>query len=166
MYRKLATPGVLLCIGALLCIRTGSAFAEGGLQMPPITDAATQKECGACHIAFPPQMLPARSWQAVMDNLGKHFGEDASLPAADRKAITDYLTANAADGTNTRGAGFLIRGIAAGDTPLRITETPYWQRGHREVSSADFTNPKVKSPANCGACHTGAAQGTYGEPGE
>lgn len=155
----------LALLGVMLGMSAGPAFAEG-LQFPPITDPKTQQECSACHIAFPPQMLPARSWQALMDNLGQHFGEDASLAEAERKAITDYLRANAADGAGTRNAGFLIKGIAAADTPLRITETPYWKRKHREVSAAAFANPKVKSPANCGACHTGAARGTFAEPGE
>ena len=56
-----------------------------------------------------------------------------------------------------------MRGIPADATPLRITDTRFWIRGHSEISAADFANPKVKSKANCVACHRSAAAGQYGE---
>jgi hypothetical protein len=36
----------------------------------------------------------------------------------------------------------------------RLTTTPWFQRKHREVPRADWTHAKVKSLANCAACHT------------
>lgn len=132
------------------------ALADSG-RLPPVTHEATRKECSACHMAFQPQMLPARSWEALMRGLDNHFGEDASLPPEVVADITAYLTANAADaGGNSRW----MRGIGAGDTPLRITETPMWLREHRgEVS--DSALRKAGSKANCTACHRGADQGYY-----
>ena len=41
-----------------------------------------QQECAACHLAYPPGLLPAASWQRLMSNLPRHFGTDASLDAA------------------------------------------------------------------------------------
>ncbi len=139
------------------------AFAEGE-RFPPVTHEATQKECSACHIAFQPQMLPARSWEALMNGLDNHFGENAALEPSVAEDITAYLVANAADakGANSRW----MRGLKAADTPLRISETPRFQRAHREVSPATFQRKDIGSPANCAACHKEAVQGLYLEPGE
>lgn len=134
-----------------------STPALAGGRLPPITHEATLKECAACHMAFQPQLLPARSWDALMKGLDDHFGENAGLAPEVAADITAYLTAHAADG---RSKTKWMRGISAGDTPLRITETPYWVRKHRrEVSEADLR--KAGSKANCVACHRGADQGYY-----
>jgi hypothetical protein len=127
-------------------------------------DAATVKECSACHIVFPSQLLPARSWQAILDGLGNHFGEDASIADQDRQSIIAYLTAHAADGPATKGGARYMKGLGPTATPLRITETPYWSHKHDEISPARFKSPQVKSAANCGACHQGADKGVFIEP--
>ena len=47
--------------------------------------AANEKwktECGSCHLAYPPELLPASSWRRIMAGLDRHFGADASLDAA------------------------------------------------------------------------------------
>jgi len=62
-----------------------------GVPLPP----NYQHECGACHLAYPPGLLPAASWQRLMANLPRHFGTDASLDAATGPAIANWLTANA-----------------------------------------------------------------------
>ncbi len=118
---------------------------------PPTPEETFNTECSACHMAYPAQFLPARSWQAITGDLANHFGEDASLDPAATKIITDYLIANAADSQN--GYPRVLRGISATDTPLRITETPWWIRSHREVSASRFAQPNVKSKSNCVACH-------------
>ncbi len=123
-------------------------------------DPTYAKECAACHMAFQPQFLPARSWTALMNDLGNHFGENATLDATTRQSILSYLQANAGDAHG--GYGRYLRGLPASQTPLRITETPYWIREHqKEVRPSAFLDPKVKSKANCVACHAGAAQGVY-----
>ena len=66
--------------------------------------------------------------------------------------------ANAADSPN--GNPRILYGIAATDTPLRITETPWWIRRHREVPASAFTRANVKSKSNCLACH---GNGAYGD---
>jgi hypothetical protein len=118
-----------------------------------ITNDNVNKECGACHMAFQPLFLPARSWQAIMSDLSNHFGEDASItdPAV-LKDITDYLVANAGD-ANGRTNGWLRR-IPPDQTPLRITELEGWVRSHsEEVGAAAFA--KAGSKANCLFCHRG-----------
>jgi len=147
----------LMAAGALLPpqqLSAAPAAASGGAQ------AVLAKECGACHMVFGPEFLPARSWVALMDGLANHFGETATLDGATRQEIAGYLVAHAADAPG--GNSHYIRGLRASQTPLRITETPYWTGKHRhEVSAADFSSPNVKSKSNCVACHAGAARGLY-----
>jgi hypothetical protein len=117
------------------------------------------KECGSCHMVFPPQMLPARSWTAIMDGLDKHFGENAALDPDKKKPIAEWLAANAGDAA---GGGHYLRGLMQSQTPLRISETPYWIKEHRkEVSESDYAKPNVKTKANCVACHKDAAKGNF-----
>ena len=135
------------------------AFAEGGVRVYAIKHEATRTECSACHMAFQPQMLPARSWQALMSDLTNHFNENAQLDDAVAADITSYLVANAAD---ANGKSRILRGLKDSETPLRITEMPWWIRAHRgEVSEASFK--RAGSKANCVACHSGADKGYYGD---
>ena len=146
--------------GALTASRAQSASPAASPVSGP--QATMNKECGACHMVFPPQFLPARSWVALMDGLKDHFGETAALDATATKEIVDYLVAHAADAPG--GDRHYLRGLKATDTPLRITNTPAWIREHREeVSPAAFAAPKVKSKSNCVACHANAAKGVFGD---
>ncbi len=117
------------------------------------------EECASCHLAFPPQMLDANSWRAMMNDLTKHFGTDASLDEKRRVAIADFLNANAGG----RKTGVTID--ATGKPLLRITQTERFIRKHREVSPAVYQRASIKSPANCTACHANAAAGDYEERG-
>jgi Dihaem cytochrome c len=138
------------------------AMAEGGGQFPPPRDGVAMKECSACHMAFPPAMLPARSWHKLMAGLDNHFGENASLDPATAQHINDFLVANAADAGGRESR--LLRGLDQADTPLRISEMPWWVRAHNgEVRPSAFKDPRVGSKANCTACHRGAAKGYYGD---
>lgn len=123
---------------------------------PPISsEEAFNAECSACHMAYPALFLPARSWQAITTDLTNHFGQDASLDPETTRKITNYLVANAADSPS--GDPRILRGLAASEIPLRITETQWWVRRHREVPTRVFDQPDIKSKANCLACHGGGA---------
>jgi hypothetical protein len=122
-------------------------------RMPAVSNAVWKTECGACHVAFPPRLLPAASWRAVMSGLDKHFGTDASLDAKSTQEISAFLEKHA--GRN--------RHASSGKPVLRITETRWFQREHDEVSARTWKNPKVKSAANCSACHLQAESGNYSE---
>lgn len=119
-------------------------------RVPPVTNAAAQRECGACHVAYQPGLLPAESWRRLFAGLGDHFGTDASLDEPVRKEVLDYYVAHAG-----RSAG--------GTPPARITEAPWWVREHRRVSAATWAKPEVKVKGNCTACHRQAEQGVYGD---
>ena len=149
-----------LAIAALAALLL-SAGAAQAIQLTPINNAATLKECSACHIAFPPQMLPMRSWQALMSHLDKHFGEDASLPKNTVQDIARYLTSMAADSPTHNEGRVFLRNLPQSETPLRIVDTPIWQMIHGSPANPVFKRPDITSPANCGACHQGAAQGQF-----
>ncbi len=116
-------------------------------------EQAFNAECGACHFAFPPQFLPARSWHAIMAGLDSHFGENAALDPDTARQITEYLVANAAG-----PASPVLRGLDPQETPLRITETRLWGRIHHEIRASVYDRPDIKSKSNCLACHSGSAR--------
>jgi cytochrome b len=59
-------------------------------------------------------------------------------------------------------AGYKIsRSIDPRETPLRITETPYWQGKHRDIGAAVWKQPQVGTRANCAACHQGAERSVF-----
>ncbi len=141
-------------IPAALLLAALSAQADN-YRLPK--NPAFEEECASCHMAFPPQMLHADSWRAMMGDLSHHFGSDASLDEKRRIAITDFLVANA----NGRKTG--TTRDAAGKPLLRITETARFAKKHREIAAATFQRASIKSPANCTACHRQAAAGDYSE---
>ena len=144
-------PRLALALAALTS--AGAALADGDRAPRVAPIPAYTQECGACHLAYPPGLLPAASWQRLMTNLPRHFGTDASLDTTTTAALSAWLAANA--GTRKK---------ASVEPPQdRISLAPWFVREHREVSAADWKRPAIKSAANCAACHTQAAQGDFSE---
>lgn len=114
-------------------------------------------ECGACHMAYPAGLLPARSWAVMMKNLEDHFGENAELGDDGRWAeIMVHLEANAA-----RPGSRILRG-ADSDIPQRISRLPWFRHEHDELSPSQVAdNDDVLSFSNCDACHQAAAKGVF-----
>ena len=123
-----------------------------------VLSATYKEECGSCHVAYPPALLSAASWQKVMDGLGRHFGEDASVAPGKVQALNEWLQAN---------AGRKDSSDARGQPLLRISETAWFRKEHRDghdgLTAAVWKSAAVKSVANCGACHRKAEQGDYAE---
>ncbi len=121
-----------------------------------------QERCGACHLAYPPGLLPAGSWRKILAAGDDHYGEDLGLPPAERGELDRYLAANAADASRANLARKIMRSLGPG-TPLRITEVPYIIHKHQdhELPPGVFQRKSVGSFANCGACHPGAAAGCF-----
>lgn len=131
-------------------------LAGAGGQAAAETPASVwREECSARHVAYPPRLLSAESWKAIMAGLPKHFGVDASVEPAVSHTIEQYLVTNSSLRPSRTGTG----------APLRITETPWFVRKHREVPLSAWKRPQVKSPANCSACHTGASADNYSDDG-
>lgn len=161
--------GLLLCCVFAL---SGIAMADDesrtsrnrGADVAPVSDALYAKECGSCHFAYPPGLLPARSWQKLMGDLANHFGDNAELPPEDAKTITDYLVGNAADRSNYRRSVKIADSLSVRQTPVRVTQVPYIADKHREIPARLITgNPKVKSLSQCQACHGKAEAGSFSE---
>lgn len=138
-----------LCSSLLLA----AVAHASGPKTPPATHAGWLRECGSCHVAYPPRLLPAASWRAIMDGLDRHFGSDASIDGPAASEIRAFLQGNAGR----------ERFETSGAPVLRISKTRWFLHEHDKVSPAAWRNPQVGSPANCGACHRGAANGRFDE---
>ncbi|MBI4740070.1 MAG: cytochrome b/b6 domain-containing protein [Betaproteobacteria bacterium] len=130
-----------------------------GARLPD--DPQWREECGSCHLAFHPNLLPARSWRKLVAEQDKHFGADLALDAPTAQALLVFMENNAAERGPTEAAFKIERSLRDGATPLRITETPYWIKKHKEIAPADWRLPQVDSRANCAACHRDAEAGTF-----
>jgi nitrate/TMAO reductase-like tetraheme cytochrome c subunit len=135
---------------------THAISGEAAEHVYRVDHAAYKQECGSCHVAYPPALLAATSWRAVMDGLPKHFGTDAGVEPKVRAEILAFLEKNAAS-----------RDTSANGKPLlRISETSWFTKEHRkEIAAGTPKRADVKSIANCGACHKGADTGDYGKTG-
>jgi hypothetical protein len=133
----------------------GAAAASGA-------DDGYRKECGSCHMAYPPQFLPARSWRKIVGSLSDHFGENAELAPEDVREIEKFLSSNAADQTRSR-LRTIARWVKDDQVPLRISELPYFVSKHNQVPDRMVKgNPAVKSFSRCAACHRNAeSQGSF-----
>ena len=129
----------------------------------PVTNSAYLKECGACHFAFQPQLLPKRSWGKIMDSLDSHFGDSATLDEATKSGIQDYLAKNSAETSSSKVSVKLLASIGKSDAPLRITDTEYFKRKHDEVRAAVFKRKSIGTASNCVACHLTAEKGDFDE---
>jgi mono/diheme cytochrome c family protein len=141
------------CLGVLAVFMLVAHEAAADDRNLAATNPTYKAECGSCHVAYPPALLPAGSWQRILDGLDKHFGTDASVDAKSLAELRAFLDSNAARG----------RRASVGTPGLRITETDWFRREHRKVPEATWQGAAVKSPANCAACHTGAENGDYSE---
>lgn len=148
------------CVGL-----AGAGISWWLLRVPPsgyvvgAANASYVSECGDCHYAYHPSLLPASSWKKIMAGLADHFGEDASLDAKTEKDIADYLQAFSSERWDSEAANNFRR-VSPGD-PLRITATPYWKRRHKAIAKSVFSQKNVGSKGNCIACHADAMTGHF-----
>jgi nitrate/TMAO reductase-like tetraheme cytochrome c subunit len=136
----------------LFTLAASSAMAAK-MPMPSDAPKSYEAECASCHMAYPPGLLSEKSWQNIMSDLGKHFGADASVDAKDQAEITNWLKKNAATKSKYNELA----------PENRITKTSWFIRKHDEIRADVWKRPSIKSPANCGACHTSATEGVFSE---
>jgi mono/diheme cytochrome c family protein len=131
-----------------------------------VRDALYRKECGTCHFAYSPGLMPARSWVLQLDRMAKakHFGESVELAPDTRAKILDYLTRNAADVSPYEGSKTFMERIPASQTPYRFSGVPLFREMHTVIHEVINTKNKVKvrSVTNCNACHRKADDGSFG----
>lgn len=121
-------------------------------------------ECGSCHFAYQPGLLPAQSWMRIMATLDNHFGENAELEDKELSSISSYLQQNSA-GRIRQGLPDRISAAQGNDdVPLRISESRFFLHEHDEIPRKMVVgNEQVRSFSNCDACHKRAEQGSFRE---
>ena len=98
-----------------------------------------QENCGTCHMAMPPAVMPRETWQQLLQD-EQHYGVQVQLPIdPPRLLIWQYLQ-------------FASRPLASEEeTPYRMRNSRYFQALHPRVK---FTSPITIS--SCLQCHPGA----------
>ena len=131
-------------------------------QGPELPDNALwRQECGDCHFAFHPTLLPERSWRKVFEQQHEHFGDDLDLSEDTLKELLAFHLKYPAESNLTEPARKILFYTPENETPIRVTETHYWVKKHEDVNPKYWKHKKVKSKANCRACHLDAERGTY-----
>jgi hypothetical protein len=128
--------------------------------LTPVNNQTYIDECGACHLAYQPGLLPSGSWNKILTGLGDHFGETVEFDLDVKRIIKDYLSANASERSSSKRARKIMECLG-NKTPLRITEIPYIQKKHHEISLDILKRESIGSLSNCSACHTTAEKGIY-----
>lgn len=121
-------------------------------------DTLFAKECGSCHILYPPNLLPKKSWELMMNNLENHFGDDASLDDDINEKILAFLVKNSSENSTTKASWKFTNSIKEKDI-IALTKTNYWEKKHKNIPKSVFKHEKVKSVANCKACHSDIEKG-------
>jgi len=130
----------------------------------PVTDKKYLEECGGCHFAYQPGLLPAKSWELILnaEALRKHYGVNAELDDDELKVIRNYAMVNAADKSWYKRSRKIAVATAESPAPLRITELRYISRKHHGIPEKMIKDNKgVKSLSFCDKCHTQATMGIY-----
>ena len=149
--------GILMSLGLV-----SSSYASSDAYFPMPEGKTYIEECGGCHTAYAPGLLPARSWNKIMSGLSRHFGDDASLDAKTREQLTAALVALAADSSAANPLMQRINAaIPASITPDRISQSGFFGFMHDEVPNSIWRRPRIGTPSNCMACHTKTEAGRY-----
>ena len=133
---------------------------HGGRSLRLVSNATYTDQCGACHFAYQPELLPSESWKRILDGTDDHFGDTVDLDPNARLEISGYLASNAADTSSAELAQKIVRCLNS-RTPLRITDIPYIRKAHHEISQQVVKRTSVGSWSNCIACHRTAGKGVY-----
>ena len=137
-----------LAVVSLGCVVAGTAATAADRP----TAGLYRTECGSCHDAYPARLLGPSDWGRVLAHLDGHYGVDASIDDTTLRAVAQALGV-----TTPRPTAH----AAPASALPRITTKAWFVDEHDEVRAATFRAPKVRSPANCSACHVDAAQGEF-----
>jgi hypothetical protein len=133
-------------------------------EVRPVNLPLYAEECGSCHYAYPPGLLPEASWRKLLapQALPDHFGDNIEMKEAARAALLDYAARNAADHSLSKRSRQIVASLGDSAAPLRVTEITYIRRKHQRIPEEQIKrNPKVKSLAMCDTCHTRASAGDF-----
>lgn len=124
---------------------------------------AFAKECGSCHMLYPPFLLPKASWDEMMASLDNHFGDDASLDPVTMRSIKAFLDDNSAEHATKEAAVYMLSRLKNDTMPKSITETSFWKKRHHGIEKVASSDPKIGKISNCKACHPMIEQGSIND---
>lgn len=150
----------VLGMAALAFFRGDSNGARAGAPGPTtlVQDAAWKSECGGCHLAYHPSLLPQRSWHSLFAQAQDHFGEELALGETSAARLGEFAARHAADALESNVAWKIATTTPATQAPLRISETPYWRRRHARLDASTW---QAVHASECDACHRDAEAGTF-----
>ena len=121
-----------------------------------------KKECGSCHIAYAPYLLPKKAWGSLMGGLENHFGDDASLEEADFERLSAFLKTHSSEAYES----FFKANLAGeNESEIAISKYKFYEKAHKELPQELFKSSNIKSKANCNACHEDGELGFFGKSG-
>ena len=129
----------------------------------PVENQLFLQECGSCHFAYQPGLLPKRSWIKMMGDLENHFGVDASLDKFDNKILLAYMIKNSSDNSKRYRSKIITKYIKPDTTPLRMTQTYYFKLTHNGLTKSMISKYADGHISNCLKCHPKANQGLYND---
>jgi hypothetical protein len=131
-----------------------------GKELQKVVNEAYKKNCGTCHFAYQPGLLPARSWGKILDEPGGHPGGMLTIEKNAKREIKNYLVDNSAEKSSGKRSRKILASIG-NSTPTKISETPYIKEKHRKIKQEIFMQKSIGSRGNCSACHKSAEKGIY-----
>jgi len=149
-------------LAGVVAVTSAEDHRREGRPAAPATNATYTATCGTCHVPYYPGLLPAGSWKKILAGLKDHHGQEVSLEPKERLELLTFLSAHAADQSDSEISRKILRSLA-GATPMRVTEVPMIRNKHREISDDTFKSKEIGSRSNCAACHSGAAVGNFDE---
>ncbi|MDX3958989.1 diheme cytochrome c [Aliarcobacter cryaerophilus] len=149
---------------ALLSLATCCLFAgKMDVTIKPVDNTIYEKECGSCHFAYPAGLLPSSSWNKMMSNLDKHFGDDATVDEKTFQTLSSYLNENSAEKSMQYKRSRKIVENLNGTIPDSISKMPYMKKKHEDIKEYLITQKEVKGMFNCTACHQNAKKGIFSD---
>ncbi len=154
----------ILTYAVAVAFLSGASWVQAGgkYRVEAVSNQQYQDECGACHFAYQPGLLPARSWRKLMDNLADHFGENAEFDEADRLVLLAYLEKNSADKSGSYLSRKVMRSLPRKGTVMKISKLGFMAHEHDEIPRRLFKD-SLQGLTNCNDCHQRAEQGSYNE---
>lgn len=119
-----------LLVAAAGAVAVAVASAPAATRVGPPVAEVWARECGDCHLAYPPSLLPGAAWERLLAEDADHFGESLALPPD----VAAELRAVAAAGAAERAQNEFAARVAGEDVADgQITRTRAWADAHAEV---------------------------------
>ncbi|WP_276881918.1 diheme cytochrome c [Campylobacter cuniculorum] len=153
---------IVLFLSCILALNLSARDFRGNRKdFEPANNELYKKECTSCHFSYSPAMLPANSWNYMMDNLSNHYGTDASLDEESVRSLKEYLQAHSSENSNSKRSRKITASLEPNVLYTSITQIPYLQKKHRKIEKNLIMQKEVKSLARCAACHKDADKGIF-----